>query len=84
MNRHRDKLHLRLTAVAFVAAIGLPLLLHKPADADRESALELRSLARCVATVLAIGDLGPHARVAVLAWLCPPPSDPDRWIDALR
>ena len=38
MNRRRDKLHLRLTAVAFVAAIGLPLLLHKPADPDVERA----------------------------------------------
>ena len=84
MNRHRDKLHLRLTAVAFAAAIGLPLLLHKAADPDLERALESRSLARCVATVLAIGDLGPHARIAVVTWICSPSSDPDRWIDALR
>jgi hypothetical protein len=84
MNRRRDKLHLRLTAVAFVAAIGLPLLLHKPADPDIERASELRSLTRCVATVLAIGDLGPHARIAIVTWLCPPSPDPDRWIDAHR
>jgi hypothetical protein len=44
----------------------------------------LRSLTRCVATVLAIGDLGPHARIAIVTWLCPPSPDPDRWIDAHR
>ncbi len=71
MNRYRDKLHLRLTAVAFVAAIGLPLLLHEPTEPDLQRAyqwrsLELPSLARCATTVLAIGDLGPNARIAVV------------------
>jgi hypothetical protein len=84
MSRHRDKLHLRLTAVAFVAAIGLPLLLHKPADPDIERSSELRFLAYCAATVLAVGALGPHARIAVVTWVCPPTPDPDRWTDAHR
>ena len=84
MNRHSDKLHLRLTAVAFAAAVGLPLLLHKSAEPDLERSSELRSLARCAVTVLAIGDLGLHARIAVVTWICPSPSDPDRWVDAHR
>lgn len=84
MNRHRDKLHLRLTAVAFMAAIGLPLLLHKSADPEVERASELRPLARCAATVLAIGDLGPHARIAVVTLVCASSPDLDRWTDARR
>jgi hypothetical protein len=84
MNRHRDKLRLRLTAVAFVAAIGLPLLLHRLANPDLERTYELRSLERCAATILAIGDLGPHARIAVVTWTCSSSPDADRWTDAHR
>ena len=84
MNHHRDKLHLRLTAVAFVAAVGLPLLLRGPADPDLQWTYELRSLSRCAATVLVIGDLGPHARFAIVTWVCPSSPDLDRWTDARR
>ena len=84
MNRYRDKLHLRLTAVAFVAAIGLPLLLHRTTNPDVQRTYELRSLERCSAAILAIGDLGPHARIAVVTWACSSSSDADRWTDAYR
>ncbi|MBN9563840.1 MAG: hypothetical protein J0H14_24420 [Alphaproteobacteria bacterium] len=84
MNRHRDKLHLRLTAVAFVVAIGLPLLLHRAPDPDAQRSTELRLLERCTAAVLAIGDLGPHARIAVVTWTCSSLVDAGRWTDARR
>lgn len=84
MNRHRDKLHLRLTAVAFVAAIGLPLLLHRPTDPEVRRTYELRPTERCAAAVLAIGDLGPHARIVIVTWTCFSLPDADRWIDAHR
>lgn len=84
MIRHREKLPLRLTAVAFVAAIGLPLLLHGPAAPDAQRRAELRALEHCTATVLAIGDLGPHTRIAVVTWTCSSLTDADHWTDAHR
>jgi hypothetical protein len=84
MNRHREKLHLRLTAVAFVAAIGLPLLLHRPADPDPQRSAELRSPERCTAMVLAIGDLGSHARIALVTWTCSSLVDTGHWTDVRR